>query len=101
MSYCLFCLTEDQNLFDKADKEYRSAERDNDMIYHQDIPSSSSLEPIAGIALAVGVIPKGIEDPKVILSKNAEDVIFGDLPSWGAQGAIGEHKSQSKPSTVD
>ena len=63
------------------------AERDNNLIYHKDIPSSAALPPITPASLVKSDIPSALKDPQSIVQG---DVIFGGLLSWGAKTAIGE-----------
>lgn len=63
------------------------AQRDNDLIYHQDIPPVSALEIIEPAVLVNSVILGGLKDPQTAL--NGEDALFGTLTSWGARTAIG------------
>lgn len=63
------------------------AERDNDLIYHYDVPSFSQLSPVQEIAMVKGTIPPGLLD---FTADTARDgLIFGDLLGWGAKGANG------------
>ena len=77
-----------QNLLDNVQKNLARAERDNDLIYHKDIPALSGLPPIDRVAMVKSIIPPGLSDPKSAVNKDG--VIFGELPSWGAKMAIGE-----------
>lgn len=66
------------------------AEKDNDLIYHHDVPPSSLLEPILPATLANKNIPPGLAEPKNALEKSGEPDIFESLVSWGAREAISE-----------
>lgn len=64
------------------------AERDNDLIYHQEVPSAPSLPPIVEVSLVQPVTPGALTDPKSAVGNDA--VIFGELLGYGAKVAIGE-----------
>jgi programmed cell death 6-interacting protein len=67
-------------------KNFTRAERDNDFIYHQDIPASSALPPISEAELGKPIVPSGLLDPNSVIGKDG--AIFGELLGWGAQEAI-------------
>lgn len=62
------------------------AQRDNDLIYHQDVPPSSALLAIQEAKLVTPTIPKGLVNPSIILLSTRP--LFSDLVSWGAREAI-------------
>jgi programmed cell death 6-interacting protein len=64
------------------------AERDNNLIYHNVVPSLPSLLPISPASIVKSDIPSGLQDPQSIVQSDA--VIFGELLAWGAKEAIGE-----------
>ena len=76
-----------QSLLDVVQKNIIRAERDNDLIYHQDVPPASALPAIAEVAMAQPIVDPGLQDPKVVVGSEA--VIFGELLGWGARVAIG------------
>lgn len=63
------------------------AERDNDLIYHYDVPSFSQLQPVQEITMVKSTIPPGLQDCAADI--NQDGLIFGDLVGWGAKVAIG------------
>jgi programmed cell death 6-interacting protein len=67
-------------------KNITRAERDNDLIYHQDVPPVSSLPPIMQGTVAQMTIPKELTTPTTIVNSN--DMLFTELISWGARAAI-------------
>ncbi|KAK0483604.1 BRO1-like domain-containing protein [Armillaria novae-zelandiae] len=67
------------------------AERDNDLIYHQDIPAVSALSPIPHAAIAQVTIPAGLSSPP-----KGTHMIFGELLGWGAQEAINIYNDRKK-----
>ncbi|KAF8896364.1 ALIX V-shaped domain binding to HIV-domain-containing protein [Infundibulicybe gibba] len=62
------------------------ARRDNDLIYHHDVPTLSSLPSIPDAALATPTIPPGLTNPSTILG--SRPVLFEELLGWGAREAI-------------
>ena len=68
-------------------KNLSRAERDNDLIYHQDVPSTSALPAIQEVSMVQPLTEPGLQDPKAVIG--ADGVIFGELLGWGAQLAIG------------
>jgi programmed cell death 6-interacting protein len=64
------------------------AQRDNDLIYHHDIPPASSLPVIQATSMVSSTVPPGLLEPRKILGNN--NLIFGELIGLGAQIAIGK-----------
>lgn len=75
-------------MIDTLEKSYNRAERDNDLIYHHDIPPFSSLPVIPEISMVQSNVPPGLQDPKSVLGNDG--MIFGDLVGWGARVAVGK-----------
>ncbi|RDX57268.1 pH-response regulator [Lentinus brumalis] len=75
-----------KSLLDIVQKNIARAERDNDLIYHQDVPPASALPAIAEVAMAQPIVDPGLQDPKAVVGNDA--VIFGELLGWGARLAI-------------
>ncbi|KAI0833513.1 BRO1-domain-containing protein [Trametes gibbosa] len=75
-----------KSLLDIVQKNVARAERDNDLIYHQDVPPASALPPVPEVSMAQPLIDPGLQDPKTIVGKDG--VIFGELLGWGARLAI-------------
>ena len=84
-----------QSLLEIVDTNLVRAQRDNDLIYHQDVPPASSLPVIQPAAMVECVAPQGLLEPKKILGN--DNLIFGNLISWGAQTAIGRCGSPCAP----
>lgn len=82
-----------QSLLDTLQKGLKRAERDNDLIYHHDIPAISHLLPLKPASLVSSTIPPGLSNPAVVLGR--EPPLFANLLSWGAREAI----SKPFPST--
>jgi programmed cell death 6-interacting protein len=70
-------------------KNIARAERDNDLIYHQDVPAASALPAIPEAPVAQLSVPPGLKDPQSVIGKDG--VIFGELPGWGANEATSKH----------
>lgn len=62
------------------------AEKDNDLIYHQEVPAASSLPQIKGVGMVQSVISDALREPKNALGNDA--AIFGELLGYGAKVAI-------------
>ncbi|KAI0649086.1 BRO1-domain-containing protein [Trametes meyenii] len=75
-----------KSLLDIVHKNVTRAERDNDLIYHKDVPPASALPAISEVAMAQPVVELSLQDPKTIVGRDA--VIFGELMGWGARLAI-------------
>ncbi|KAI0367789.1 BRO1-domain-containing protein [Pilatotrama ljubarskyi] len=75
-----------KSLLDIVQRNVVRAERDNDLIYHQDVPPASALPPIAEVVMAQPLIDPGLQNPQSVVGKDA--VIFGELLGWGARIAI-------------
>ncbi|KAH9058360.1 pH-response regulator [Lactarius vividus] len=75
-----------KSLLEIVDSNLDRAQRDNDLIYHQDVPPASSLPVIQPASMVESVVPPGLLEPKKILG--SDNLIFGNLISWGAQTAI-------------
>ncbi|EIW57583.1 BRO1-domain-containing protein [Trametes versicolor FP-101664 SS1] len=75
-----------KSLLDNVQKNVSRAERDNDLIYHQDVPPASALPPITEVVMAQPLVDPGLQDPKSVVGKDG--VIFGELLGWGARLAI-------------
>ncbi|KAH8994859.1 pH-response regulator [Lactarius akahatsu] len=75
-----------KSLLEIVDSNLDRAQRDNDLIYHQDVPPASSLPVIQPASMVESVVPPGLLEPKKILG--SVNLIFGNLISWGAQTAI-------------
>ena len=76
-----------QSLLEIVDSNLTRAQRDNDLIYHQDVPAASSLPVIQPASMVASVVPQELTEPKKVLGN--DNLIFGELVSWGAQTAIG------------
>ncbi|KAI0749790.1 pH-response regulator [Daedaleopsis nitida] len=75
-----------KSLLDILQKNVTRAERDNDLIYHQDIPPTSAIPAVAEVAMAQPIVNPGLQDPKTVVGNDV--VIFGELLGWGARLAI-------------
>ncbi|KZV63101.1 BRO1-domain-containing protein [Peniophora sp. CONT] len=75
-----------KSLLDIVEKNLKRAERDNDLIYHEDVPPASALASIPPTSMVRLTVPTGLEDPKTALGK--QQGLFAELLSWGARVAI-------------
>ena len=70
------------------DSEVR-AQRDNDLIYHQDVPSPAALPNLQGTKLVSAIVPKGLLNPGSIIGTRHQ--LFSELAGWGAREAISQY----------
>lgn len=75
-----------KSLLDVLQKNLARAERDNDLIYHKDIPPSSAITPIHVVVMVQSSLLSGLSDPRSMVGGGR--VLFGELLSWGAREAI-------------
>ncbi|EGN99169.1 hypothetical protein SERLA73DRAFT_90416 [Serpula lacrymans var. lacrymans S7.3] len=75
-----------KSLLDAVQKNLTRAERDNDLIYHQDVPASSALPPIQEVSMVQSNTPPQLQDPKSAVGD--EGILFGEMLGWGAREAI-------------
>jgi len=77
-----------QSLLDVVQKNLARAERDNDLIYHQDVPAPSGISLIQEVSMVQSIIPQGLQDPRSVIGN--DNIIFGEMLGWGAREAISE-----------
>jgi programmed cell death 6-interacting protein len=75
-------------LLDVVGKDLSRAQKDNDLIYHQEIPAAASLPLIKEVGMVQSVISEALTEPKTALGNDA--VIFSELLGYGAKVAIGK-----------
>ncbi|KAI5122282.1 hypothetical protein M0805_002362 [Coniferiporia weirii] len=75
-----------KSILDILGKDIVNAERDNDLIYHHDIPPISALPEVQEVSMVKSNPPAGLQDPAATIGE--EGVIFGELVGWGAKVAI-------------
>lgn len=75
-----------KSLLDVVQKNLSRAERDNDLIYHENVPAPSSIPAIQEVSMVQSIIPLGLRDPKRVVGDNS--IIFGEMLGWGAREAI-------------
>lgn len=73
-------------LLDVLQKDLARAQRDNDLIYHKDIPPSSATAPIQDVIMVQSNLASGLSDPKSVVGDDR--VLFGELLCWGAREAV-------------
>ncbi|KAF8526304.1 BRO1-domain-containing protein [Hysterangium stoloniferum] len=84
-----------KSLFENLETSYNRAERDNDLIYHQVVPSASSIPSIPEIKDVVFcIIPPGLQDPKGVTGEG--NVILGELSGWGVRVAVDVYQQRKK-----
>ncbi|KAJ2922412.1 hypothetical protein H1R20_g14677, partial [Candolleomyces eurysporus] len=81
-----FFLHHDQSLMETVEKGRVRAQRDNDLIYHKDVPAASSLPEIQETNLAKSTVPPGLLRPEEALKSKRP--LFQSLIGWGAREAI-------------
>lgn len=90
---CKSILSNSQSLFNTVEASLRRAERDNDLIYHQVVPSSTSLPAIPDMKDVVSAtVPPGLSEPKLVVDEG--DAILAELSGWGVLKAIGISRFQ-------
>lgn len=75
-----------QSLLDVVQKNLARAERDNDLIYHQNVPAPSGIPAIQEVSMVQSIVPPGLRDPKSVIGDDG--IIFGEMLGWGAREAI-------------
>ncbi|KAG6900688.1 hypothetical protein C0993_004999 [Termitomyces sp. T159_Od127] len=75
-----------QSLLEIVQKNLSRAERDNDLIYHHDVPAVSSLISITQTNLVSSTVPPALHDPSSLIGSGR--LIFGELVGWGTKEAI-------------
>ncbi|KAF8825086.1 hypothetical protein HHX47_DHR7000235 [Lentinula edodes] len=83
-----------QSFLEIIKKELFRAERDNDLIYHQDVPTGSTLPAIQQATVAQAVTPKELSDPTVLVPLN--QMVFSSLMGWGTREAINIYNDRKK-----
>lgn len=71
-------------------KDLATASKDNDLIYHKDVPAPEALPKIAGIDLVKAAPIPELTQPSFLVGPSRESPIFGDLLAHGARAAVGE-----------
>ncbi|KAJ3887741.1 BRO1-like domain-containing protein [Lentinula edodes] len=87
-------LNDIQSFLEIIKKELFRAERDNDLIYHQDVPTGSTLPAIQQATVAQAVTPKELSDPTVLVPLN--QMVFSSLMGWGTREAINIYNDRKK-----
>lgn len=81
-----YLLTSRQSLLETITTSEARAQRDNDLVYHQDIPPASSILAIQAVKLVSPIVPKGLVNPASVLQNRRP--LFNNLISWQALEAI-------------
>ncbi|TCD68499.1 pH-response regulator protein palA/rim20 [Steccherinum ochraceum] len=85
-------LSDIKSVLDNVQKNFNRAERDNDLIYHQDVPPAPSLPAIQEARMVQSLVAKALLEPKTLIKFDA--AIFGELLGWGARRAIDIYKDR-------
>ncbi|KAI0342763.1 BRO1-domain-containing protein [Trametopsis cervina] len=83
-----------KSLLDALQTNITRAERDNDLIYHHEVPAASSLSIIDEITMAKATIVEALTEPKTAIGNDA--IIFGELLGYGARVAIEIYEDRRK-----
>ncbi|CAL1716692.1 unnamed protein product [Somion occarium] len=75
-----------KSLLDVVQKELARAERDNDLIYHHEVPALSALPPITEVSMVQSLVSTSLLEPKTVISHG--EALFKELLAWGAKTAI-------------
>ncbi|KAI5984473.1 hypothetical protein EDD15DRAFT_2375293 [Pisolithus albus] len=75
-----------KSLLDALQKNPGRTQRDNDLIYHCDIPASTAIDPTVDVIMVKSNVSPGLLDPKSLLGTGG--ILFGDMLGWGAQEAV-------------
>ncbi|KAF8910637.1 BRO1-like domain-containing protein [Gymnopilus junonius] len=88
-------LQDAQSLLETVKKSESRARRDNDLIYHQDVPAPSALSPIQETRLVTSTVPKGLLNPESVIGTRHQ--LFSQLAGWGAREAVNiyNHRKQN------
>ncbi|EIW83874.1 pH-response regulator [Coniophora puteana RWD-64-598 SS2] len=88
-------LQDAKSLLDVVQKGITRAERDNDLIYHQDVPAFSALPAIQEVSMVQSSNIAGLSDPKNAVP--ADSVLFGRMAGYAAREAINiyDHNKES------
>ncbi|KAF8968115.1 BRO1-like domain-containing protein [Flammula alnicola] len=79
-------LRDAQSLLETVKNSEVRAQRDNDLVYHQDVPSSSSLPALQETKLVSPTVPKGLLNLNSVIGSQHQ--LFSELAGWGAREAI-------------
>lgn len=83
-----------KSLLDVVQKNLSRAERDNDLIYHQDVPAPCGIPAIQEVSMVQSIIPPGLRDPRSVIGDDS--IIFGEMLGWGAREAINIYNDNKK-----
>ncbi|KIM56911.1 hypothetical protein SCLCIDRAFT_1219945 [Scleroderma citrinum Foug A] len=75
-----------KSLLDVVQKDLTRAQRDNDLIYHQDIPASTAIDPIQEVVMVKSNVPQGLSNPRSVIG--SDGVFFEDMLGWGPREAV-------------
>lgn len=67
-------------------KNLARAQRDNDLIYHQDVPASTAIDAIQEVVMVKINIPQSLSNPRSAIGNDS--IFFEDMLGWGAREAV-------------
>ncbi|KAF8753374.1 BRO1 protein [Rhizoctonia solani] len=76
-----------KSLAKALEANFSRAQKDNDLIYHQNVPPESTIEPITGVNMVNSVIDNKLKDPSLVIG-NTDNALFTGLVSHGVRMAI-------------
>jgi len=82
------------SLLEVVEKNLNRAQRDNDLIYHQDVPASTALAPIQSTNVVALKTPPGLLTPETVMKSTRP--LFDSLTSWGTQEAINIYNDRKR-----
>lgn len=82
-------LTCPKSLLETVKNSEVRAQRDNDLIYHQDVPSPAALSKLQETKLVSATVPKGLLNSSSIIGTRHR--LFSELAGWGPREAISQY----------
>ncbi|KIM39855.1 hypothetical protein M413DRAFT_19615 [Hebeloma cylindrosporum] len=79
-------LQDAQSLLETVKNSEVRAQRDNDLIYHQDVPSPAALSNLQETKLVSATVPKGLLNSNSVIGTRHR--LFSQLAGWGSREAI-------------
>ncbi|KAG8763567.1 pH-response regulator protein palA/rim20 [Ceratobasidium sp. 423] len=76
-----------KSLSKALETNFSRAQQDNDLIYHQNVPPESTLEPIVGVNMVNSIIDNKLKDPSLAIG-NTDNALFAGLVSYGVRMAV-------------
>ncbi|OCH95381.1 BRO1-domain-containing protein [Obba rivulosa] len=86
-------LDDSKSILEIVQKDLVRAERDNSLIYHDDIPPISALPAIPEVSMVQSAVPIGLSDHKSVIGNN--EVLFAELVPDAAKVAIDQETAKT------